>query len=122
MHVLLQAKSERLSFCNMVSNLLVFQRELLQSHLQFKSAGEATASGDELELIIRADKGDVDRRQYNLPTAAGEVAALLPGEPIAAPRYIVIQHRSDRLQRIAESNGAYDPLHFPLMFPHGETG
>ena len=44
---------------------------------QFKSAGEATASGNELELIIRADTGDVDRRRYNLPTVAGEVAALL---------------------------------------------
>ena len=89
---------------------------------QFKSAGEATARGNELELIIRADTGDVDCRRYNLPTAAGEVAALLPGEPIAAPQDIVIQHRSNQLQRIAESNAAYDPLHFPLMFPHGETG
>ena len=49
---------------------------------QFKSAGEATASGNELELIIRADTGDVDCRRYNLPTVAGEVAALLPGEPM----------------------------------------
>ena len=89
---------------------------------QFKSAGEAAAGGNELDLIIRADTGDVDRRRYNLPTAAGEVAALLPGEPMAEPRDIVIQHRSNRLQRIAESNAAYDPLHFPLMFPHGETG
>ena len=89
---------------------------------QFKSAREATASGNELELIIRADTGDIDRRRYNLPTAAGEVADLLPGEPIAAPQDIVIQHESNRLQRIAESNAAYDPLHFPLMFLHGETG
>ena len=89
---------------------------------QFKSAGEAAAGGNDLELIIRADTGDVDCRRYNLPTAAGEVTALLPGEPIPAPRDIVIQHRSNRLQRIAESNAAYDPLHFPLMFPHGETG
>ena len=49
---------------------------------QFTSAGEATASGNELELVIRADTGDVDRRRYNLPTVAGEVAALLPGEPM----------------------------------------
>ena len=69
---------------------------------QFKSAGEATASSSELELIIRADTGHVDRRRYNLPTAAGEVAALLPGEPIAAPQDVVIQHESHRLQRIAE--------------------
>ena len=52
---------------------------------QFKSAGEATAGSNELELFIRADTGDVDRRRHNLPTAAGEVAALLPGEPVAAP-------------------------------------
>ena len=89
---------------------------------QFKSAGEATASGNELELIIRADTQDVDRRRYNLSTAAGEVAALLPGEPIAAPQDIVVQHRSNRLQHIAESNAAYELLHFPLMFPHNETG
>ena len=74
-----------------------------------QSARELTASGNELELIIRADTGDVDRRRYNLPTAAGEVAELLPGEPIAAPQDIVIQHESNRLQRIAESNAAYDP-------------
>ena len=42
-------------------------------------------------------------------------------EPIAAPRGMVIQYRSNRLQRIAESNAAYDPLYFHLMFPHGET-
>ena len=75
---------------------------------QFKSAGEAAAGGNELELIIRADTGDVDRRRYNLPTAAHKVAALLPGEPIS--RDIVIQHRSNRLQRIVEINAACDPL------------
>ena len=32
---------------------------------QFKSAGEAAAGGNELELIIRADTGDVDGRWYN---------------------------------------------------------
>ena len=47
---------------------------------------------------------------------------MLHGEPIAAPRDIVIQHKSNRLQCIAESNAASDPLHFPLIFPHGETG
>ena len=47
---------------------------------------------------------------------------MLPGEPVAAPRDILIQHRSSGLKRIAESNAAYDPLHFPLMLPHGDTG
>ena len=36
--MLLQAKSECLSPRNMVSNLLVFQRELLQSHLPLSDA------------------------------------------------------------------------------------
>ena len=45
---------------------------------QYKSAGEAAAVGNEIELIIGADTGNIDRRRYNLPTAAGEVAALLP--------------------------------------------
>ena len=89
---------------------------------QFKAAGEAVEGGAEVELIIRADTGDVDRRRYNLPTTAGEVAALLPGEPVAAPRDIIIQTRHGQLQRIAESNAAYEPLHFPLMLPFGDTG
>ena len=89
---------------------------------QIKSAGEAAAGGNELELILRADIGDVDCRRYHLPIAAGKVAALLPGEPIAAPCDMVIQHGSNQLQRIVESNAAYNPLHFSLMFPHGDTG
>ena len=35
---------------------------------------------------------------------------------------MVLQHRSNRLQRIVESNAACEPLHFPLMFRHGDTG
>ena len=50
------------------------------------------------------------------------MAALLPEEPVAAPRDIIIQTRHGHLQRIAKSNAAYEPLHFPLMLPYGDTG
>lgn len=86
------------------------------------SSADAAAGGTALDLVIRADTGDVDQWRYNLPTAAGEVAALLPGEPVAGPRDIVIQTTDGQLQRISESNAAYEPLHFPLMVPAGDAG
>lgn len=63
-------------------------------------------------LVIRADTGDVDVRRYSQywPVAAGEVAALLLGEPIAGPHDIVIQSKHGQLQRISQSKSANEPL------------
>lgn len=106
--------------------LAVLQSELhgLNPYVNHLMAAAAeTADGAELDLVIRADTGDVDLRRYNNPRAADEVAALLPGEPLAAPRDIVLKPRhGGPLQFINETNAAYEPLHFPLIFPRGEPG
>ncbi|DBA82582.1 TPA: hypothetical protein ACH3X2_000791 [Trebouxia sp. C0005] len=51
---------------------------------KYKSAAEAAAGVVKLDLIIRANTGDVDMRRYNAP-AANTVAALLPGKPTPDP-------------------------------------
>ena len=63
-----------------------------------------------------------DARRYNVPTA-DEIAVVLPGEGIASdPRDIVVQLQGGRFQRIFDTNPAYAPLHYVLLFPKGELG
>lgn len=63
-----------------------------------------------------------DQRRYNLPSA-DEVAVVIPdGVPPDHSRDIVLRMRSGHLQRIYETNPAYAPLHYVLLFPFGSDG
>ena len=62
-----------------------------------------------------------DMRQYNQPTAP-EVAAILPDGQMPNLRDIVMETYQGELKHISELHGAYDPLQYPLLFPHGEYG
>jgi hypothetical protein len=67
-----------------------------------------------------------DQRRYNLP-ASNEVAAILPGDGTAPERRdIVLRPRSQanehRLSWINDGHPAYSPLHYVLLFPHGDHG
>lgn len=65
----------------------------------------------------------VDGRRYNAPTS-DEVAVILPGtgSEQVDKRDIILHERSGALQRMSEKHPAYDPLHFPILFPKGEQG
>ena len=60
-------------------------------------------------------------RQFNQPTAP-EVAAILPEGELPNLRDIVMETYQGELKHISELHGAYDPLQYPLLFPHGEFG
>lgn len=76
-----------------------------------------------------------DPRRYNLPTA-DEVGVILPGQNdfegdfrdiilhLRPQHYHSIRDNRDHLQlnRINEGHAAYAPLHYVLLFPHGEPG
>ena len=64
-----------------------------------------------------------DRRRYNLPTA-DEVAAVVPGDgtTATAPRDVMLHLRGGGIQRITDGHPSYGPLHYVLLFPHGEDG
>jgi hypothetical protein len=69
-----------------------------------------------------------DRRRYNLPTA-DEVAAIIPGngdEDVDKHREIILRLKTpvqgSSLTRISHLNLSYAPLHYVLLFPHGEQG
>ena len=68
--------------------------------------------------------------QYRVPTEA-EVAIVVPGlillnvdaDGIGPVNRVISVRKSDNsLFRISEFNGAFDPLHFPLLFPYGDYG
>ena len=78
----------------------------------------------EVRLIIRSDAQGVDRRRYNAPTVA-DVAAIMIGdehERETQGRDIVVSTVGGPLRRIYETQPAYDPLHYVLLFPRGENG
>ena len=69
-----------------------------------------------------------DHRRFNLPTA-DEVAAIIPGngdEDISEHREIILRLKApaegSSLKRISHLNPLYSPLHYVMLFPHGEQG
>ena len=62
-----------------------------------------------------------DMRNYNTPTS-DEVAVLHADYTPEQQRDIIIQRFDNKLIRISELHGAYDPLQYPLLFPFGEYG
>ena len=90
----------------------------------FLTAHERLAQNANVSLHIKlVDLPHYDSRRYNRPTA-NEIAVLMVGtgdEPTAG-RDLVLQARSNRLQRIKETHSSYNPLRYPLLFPFGEQG
>lgn len=62
-------------------------------------------------------------KQYNKPTA-DEVAALIIGDfgECDTQRDVIVDHKSNGLQRISELHPSYMAMQYPLLFPYGEDG
>ena len=60
---------------------------------------------------------------YNLPSAT-EVAALIVGDlnDTDFVHDVVIEHKSNGLQRISELHPSFMAMQYPLLFPYGEDG
>ncbi|XP_048431318.1 uncharacterized protein LOC103936253 [Pyrus x bretschneideri] len=61
--------------------------------------------------------------QYNLPTCDG-IGGLIVGDigQFHTERDIVVEHKTDGLQRITKLHPKYMALQYPLLFPYGEDG
>jgi hypothetical protein len=94
---------------------------LYVKQLQFVSDLIKKDGNSDIRLTIKTNK-DVDMRRYNAP-ASSEIAVLLPGDDMeASNRDIVLHKKGGGIIRINEFNAAYDPLHYVLLFPHGDQG
>ncbi len=81
---------------------------------------------EEYKIILHAHKqpqGEHERR-YNIPTC-NEVAALIINEE-GGRRDLIMQRRvpagENPYQRLSETHRYYDPMQYPLLFPHGDSG
>jgi len=90
----------------------------------FLTAHERLTQNENISLRIKlVDLPRYDSRRYNRPMA-NEIAVIMAGtgdEPTIG-RDLVLQARSNHLQRIYEKHSSYSPLRFPLLFPFGEQG
>ena len=90
----------------------------------FLTARERLNQNANISLRLKLlDLPHYDSRPYNRPTV-NEIAVIMDGtgEEPTAGRDIVLQARSNRLQRIRETHSSYNPLRYPLLFPFGEQG
>jgi len=93
---------------------------------KFKHVGDEYIKGgqcDEVCLTIQNYGG-----QYRAPTE-DMMAAFIPdssgnysNKQYDKHRLILLRDSNGQNYSIHEFNGMYDPLHYPLMFPHGEFG
>ncbi|XP_068309880.1 uncharacterized protein [Pyrus communis] len=81
---------------------------------------ERSTSNLRLRLYGAQSNHDV---QYNLP-ACDEIGGLIVGDigQFHTERDIVVEHRTDGLQRITKLHPKYMALQYPLLFPYGQDG
>nr|GMD83633.1 uncharacterized protein LOC109176597 [Ipomoea batatas] len=90
---------------------------------QFFRSLKDIAQTDEFSIILRSNIS-MDQRTYNMPSAS-QVAAIWiedNGDGLDGNRNIRVHAHSGRSQYIQYYYGCYDPLQYPLLFPHGDIG
>jgi hypothetical protein len=67
---------------------------------------------------------ELDQRVYNRPTSSEVAGIWVEGNDNISSyeRSIILYDRSDHQMTIQPHFGCYDPLSYPLLFPHGEPG
>ncbi|CAG8749763.1 4352_t:CDS:2, partial [Acaulospora morrowiae] len=78
-----------------------------------------------LSMLIHTNIPGLDQRTHNVPTAP-QVAAIWINDDVPPgaiqKRDILLRTRINQLIHISKFSGCYDPLAYPLLFPHGEQG
>ncbi|EPZ36366.1 hypothetical protein ROZALSC1DRAFT_31476 [Rozella allomycis CSF55] len=75
----------------------------------------------EICLQLKANS-PMDLRRHNLPTADDVSVLIIDNENEKNKREFILRHRDNSLKTISELSRHYDPLQYPLLFPHGESG
>ncbi|GFR63725.1 hypothetical protein ElyMa_005489700 [Elysia marginata] len=108
---------------NIVHELQTLLNEHNRYVQSFRTVAERLApQAEELRVIIRAEKRTNNEHpgRFNAPPE-DEVAIQIVGQQFER-RDIVLQLRSNTLQRINETHRSYDSLQYPLILWQGEDG
>jgi len=121
---ILQVLTNMLHDINPFINIYKTAKERLDQQTRLHPGEEVQVLlNPQLHLILEVG---ADRRCYNLPTA-DEVAMILPSEySNTSFRDIVLtkrtSHGEEEFSFINPNHAGYMPLHYVLLFPHGELG
>ena len=94
---------------------------------QFKIAKDILesdeAAAQQWTVVIHEEKRPAGEhaRRFNAQ-ACDEVGIIMPVDLQQKSRYIGLRLRDGQLKKISELHPAYDPLQYPLLFPHGTQG
>ncbi|KAI9177863.1 hypothetical protein LWI28_020020 [Acer negundo] len=112
--------SSRLEF-DIVSELVKMFDECNGLAKVFKMARDHFKASEFILIRLRLMRSrSNDSNVYNLPTRS-EVATLIVGDlDDNVMRDIIVEHKSDGLQRISELHPSFMAMQYPLLFPYGE--
>ncbi|XP_067131955.1 uncharacterized protein [Centruroides vittatus] len=107
---------------NLIKQLQLMLHEVNPYIKDLKTAIDKISPSESFKVVIHADKKPQreHRGRFNAPTA-NEVAVVLVDQHFDR-RDIILESRSNSLQRISEIHPAYDALQYPLMFCWGDDG
>ena len=76
-----------------------------------------------IELKFEHTTKNIKKNQFSTPTV-DEIAGFIPNDSMAfdAYRSIQLNNEDGKFTSINELNASYDPTHYVVMFPHGESG
>ena len=105
-----------------INELLFDDNHYVEVFKLAKEIFEQQRNPNNIKIVINESKrpsGEHSRR-YNSPVS-DEIAVLMPNDNVNN-RDIVLHYRDGGLRHISELHRSYDPLQYPLLFPHGTDG
>ena len=112
----------RLDIVSSINELLNNENCYVENFKLAKEIFEQQDSPTNIKIVINENKrpsGEHSRR-YNSPVS-DEIAVLMPNDNISN-RDVVLHYRDGGLRHISELHRSYEPLQYPLLFPHGTDG
>ena len=100
-------------------------RQVLED--EYHQAQAENRSHQEVGMIIRSDRKNLDQRRYNSPTV-NEIAVIfkcLNGKPPSERDirgHLLIPRRGKRFMKIDSQKPMCDSITYPLLFPNGKDG
>ena len=102
-----------------INELLINENRCVEIFKLAKEVFEQQDSPTNIKIVINENKrpsGEHSRR-YNSPVS-DKIAVLMPNDNMSN-RDVVLHYRDGGLRHISELHRSYDPLQYPLLFPHG---
>ena len=105
-----------------INQLLIDHNHYVEVFKLAKEIFEQQDNPANVKVVINEAKRPVGEhsRRYNSPLS-DEVGILMPNDNVHN-RDIILHYRDGGLQHISELHRGYDPLQYPLLFPHGTDG